>query len=209
MNNKVWMFAFVAALLVMGGCQRKSEASENGAEAAVRSSTEITKSENSLPENHEGTALDVAAMSEAEIESVLIGDWMLFYPMPDQNWGHQFRDNHVYFYYDSSRKARQQRYRFSQGVWQVVDNEIQVKVTSYRISDRDAVEDVLGFRFPPDAQYINVPVNDGVWQTIGTLDSIRTGIVRNGNQLPPRITLLPLLFDQVQDEEEQYWRYSF
>jgi hypothetical protein len=64
----------------------------------------------------------------------------------------------------------------------------------------------MGFMIPDEAKRVKVSVEDDTWHTIGTLESIRTGIVRDGWELPPRITLHPLLFDQVLDEEKYYYR---
>jgi len=108
---------------------------------------------------------------------------------------------------DNSEEALKQRYRFADGEWRIVGNEIQVKMLAYRVADRDPVGDNIGLNFPEDTQYITVPIEDDTWHTIGTLESIRMGIVKDGYQFPPRITLHPLRFDKVLEEEHFYYKY--
>ncbi len=213
MRRMIHLVCIAAVVFFMASCEGKAQGvSDNKPELQ---STPIIQEESQqaepeqeeiLVDNLEGTPLDIDSMSDEEKESFLTGTWYIFFPTPNQNWGHDFQQDQNYEYWDHSPKAMQQRYRYTDGMWRIDGDAIQVKMATYQIADRDMVEDIFGFGFPSDTEYSNVFVEDDTWHTIGTLESIRTGIVRDGWELPPRITLHPLLFDQVLDEEKYYYR---
>jgi len=213
MSNMIRMVCIVAVVFFVASCEGKAQGvSDNTTEPEsapiIREELQQAEPEQEkiLVENLEGTPLDIDLMSDDEKKIYLTGIWMLFFPTPEPNWGYQFRENGSLLYVDNSEEALKQRYRFTDGEWRIVGNEIQVKMLAYRVADRDPVEDIIGLNFPEDTQYITVPVEDDTWHTIGTLESVRTRIVRNGLEFPPRITLHPLIFDRVLDEEEYYYR---
>lgn len=213
MNRTLLICTGVLLLFGCGaGSQSRSPGSDPPANGEVVENLQMILQDiqlNSEPEpmeNLEGVLLVIETLSDEEKEDFLSGVWDLFFPTPAGNWGHRFRDNYVYRYVDLSPEAKEQRYWYTDGVWRIAGNEIQVKLTSYRMSDRDAVEMPFGLGYPPDTEYITVLVEDDAWHTIGTMESIRTGIVRDGWEFPPRITLRPLRFDRVLDEEYHYYR---
>ena len=206
MRRIIQMLLVVVVLFPVFACKDESRAVAHESETTVQETVERPEQETDLNENHDGYSLDIATMNDEEMEAFLIGIWYIFYPTPNQNWGHDFSDDHSYEYWDQSLDAMQNRYRFTVGKWRINEDTIQVQLSSYQIADRDAEEDIFGYGFPSDTEYINVSVEDDNWYTIGTLESIRTGIVKYGQEFPPRITLHPLMLDEVLDEEVQYWR---
>lgn len=208
-----------AGMIITFGCGVKNAGESSDFDLNQQESTQIDETNfirsPGIPEesksvvSHEnimGDPLILETLSEEDKELFLTGAWQLYFPMPDSNWGHEFKVGHEYSYWDFSREALEERYWYTDGEWRIEKDEIQVKIVSYRISDRDAKEDVLGFRFPPDAKFITVPVNGDTWYSIGTIKSVRIGIVQNGLEYPPRITLRPLRFDRVLDKEVHYYR---
>ncbi len=219
MNAIKRSFLLVLGVLTIFGCRVREKNKESTPDSGwveskqinqpeLIASTETQKDNTPVPATGslDGSLMDVAVLNDEERSSYLTGVWDLFYPTPAGNWGHRFRENGVYRYVDFSREALEERYWYTDGEWRIEGDEIQVKIVSYRISDRDAEEDVLGFRFPPDAKFITVPVDDNSWHSIGTIKSVRIGIVQNGLEYPPRITLRPLRFDRVLDKEFHYYR---
>ena len=213
MRNMIRVLCIVAVIFFMASCEGKAQGGSDSTtkpESTPMISEEPQRvepeKEEILVENLEGIPLDIDSMSDEEKEAFLTGAWDLFFPTPASNWGHRFRDNNVYRYVDLSPNAAKQRYWFTDGEWRIEGDAIQIKLTSYRMSDRDAVETPFGLDFPSDTEYITVPVEDDTWHTIGTLESVRTGIVRDKWEFPPRITLHPLIFDRVLDEEYHYYR---
>lgn len=217
MESKVFrsIQLFLIILFLLTGCGNKTQDIPKGTNQEPQTTMKneaVSPKGNSefkedVPvENLEGVPLDLETMSAEEKEAFLTGAWDLFFPTPNQNWGHRFRESGIYRYVDNSSEALKQRYRFTDGEWRIEGNIIKIRILSYRISDKDPVEDVLGLDFPQDTKYITVPVEDDTWYTIGTLESIRTGIVKDGYQFPPRITLHPLRFDKVLEEEHFYYR---
>ena len=214
MRNMIRVLCIVAVIFFMASCEGKAQGGSDSTtkpESTPMISEEPQQAEPEqeevLVENLEGIPLDVDSMSDVEKKIYLTGIWMLFFPTPEPNWGYQFRENGSLLYVDNSEEALKQRYRLTDGEWRIVGNEIQVKMLAYRVADRDPVEDIIGLNFSEDTQYITVPVEDDTWHTIGTLESVRTGIVRDKWEFPPRITLHPLVFDRVLDEEYHYYQY--
>jgi len=155
----------------------------------------------------DGEALKPETMSEEEKKEFLKGRWEIYYPSPDRNWGHEFIKDNSYSYWDHSEEAKAERYWLTEGIWKIVKNDIQVQIKSYMISDRDPEMDpVLGFGFPHETKYITIEVNDNTWHTIGTLESVVTGIVKGEYEYPPQIELKVIRFDKVLDEVNKYYQ---
>ncbi len=202
------LFLLIAFLYASCSKNSKNSLALNLTESEVDTGLSINPSQETKPKKaaSDGQFLNCDLLSETEKEQFLIGAWDIYFPTPNSNWGHRFLVDYTYKYVDFSRKALLQRYWYTDGLWRIVGNDIQIKILSYRMSDRDAVNDEIGFGFPDGAQYITVPIQDDNWYTIGTLESIAVGIIKEGLVFPPRIALNPILFDKVSTEEYYYYR---
>jgi hypothetical protein len=213
MRRMIRIVCIAAVLFLIASCEGKAQGvSDNDMEPE---STLIIREEppQAEPEqeelqveNLEGASLDIGSLSDEEKDQYITGIWYIFFPTPNENWGHYLEPDHNYTYWNYSREAMEQQYFSSDGIWRIQDSEIQVKITSYRMWDRGPEQTPIGFMIPDEANRVKVPVEDDTWHTIGTMESIRTGIVRDGWEFPPRITLHPLRFDKVLDEEQFYYR---
>ena len=169
-----------------------------------------------LVENAEGEPLPLDSMTIEEKEAFLLAVWDIFFPTPNENWGHRFRPDYVYRYVDHSAEATRARYYHTDGIWRIEGNTIQVQLSQYVMYDEEPVEVVPGIwqrssdRFSVSG-HTEVPITDDTWHTIGTLESVRVGLVLMHPfedrlaEFPPTIRLRPLFQDQVLDEEVRYW----
>ena len=177
-----------------------------------------------LVENAEGEPLPLDSMTIEEKEGFLFDSvtpekgefpsaaWEIFFPTPNENWGHQFEADGAYTYWDHSAEAIQARYYYTDGIWRIEGNTIQVQLSQYAMHDEEAVEVVPDiWRIPASSGDTEVPITDDTWHTIGTLESVRVGLVLMHPfedrlaEFPPTIRLRPLFQDQVLDEEVRYW----
>lgn len=160
-------------------------------------------------ENREGFPLNLSELSQEEKEKILVGVWNLFFPTPNNNWGYRFQKDYEFRYVDNSDKAALERYKLSRGRWRLTKtNDIEIINESYLEYNKDAEESGMGLSFPLDAELIEVPIENSQWIKIGSLESVRTGIVIEQWDFPPQIILHPILFDTVLENEIKYYKFS-
>lgn len=205
---------FIGSLVFFSCGVVQSGNTKQAAQSSAIQKTKPTSQEipvpNRLPtvENREGKAIDLSPLSQEEKENLLYGDWMIYFPTPNQNWGFGFKRDHRFNYVDNSVASLKQRYRWTSGNWRLSDNSIEIQITSYTIQDRDPVEGPFGLGFPPESKSVQKLVGNETWLRIGTLESLRIGLVDAGVEYPPRITLLPLFFDKVQEKSVEYYQFT-
>ena len=223
MQYLVILGMFVAALLLVG-CDRPEKEvakeaptsqparAEESVQAPVASDEPEPAEPEPLVENAEGEPLPLDSMTIEEKEGFLLAVWDIFFPTPNENWGHRFRPDYVYRYVDHSAEATRARYYYTDGIWRIEGNMIQVQLSQYVMHDEEAVEVVPDiWRIPTSSGHTEVPITDDTWHTIGTLESVRVGLVLMHPfedrlaEFPPTIRLRPLFQDQVLDEEVRYW----
>lgn len=192
----LWILVFAIFASCLDGKLDRDSASHDFAPPVLRMNQDSEEAGSVVVEKHENELQD----------AIIVGVWNIFYPSPNLNWGHRFRSGGSYRYVDHTMRAKNERYLLSDGEWRIEGNDIQVRITSYIIADKDPMQDDIGYGFPSDVNYITVEVEEPNWQIIGSLESIQKDIVNNGTEMPPRITLHPIRFDQVLDEEVHYWR---
>lgn len=223
MQYLVILGMFVAALSLVG-CDRPEEEvakeapasqparAEESVQAPVASDEPEPVEPEPLVENAEGEPLPFDSMTIEEKEGFLSTSWEIFFPTPNENWGHQFEADGAYTYWDHSAEAKQERFWLTEGLWRIDDDLIQVQLSQYVMYDEEAVEVVPDiWRIPASSGHTEVPITDDTWHTIGTLESVRVGLVLMHPfedrlaEFPPTIRLRPLFQDQVLDEEVRYW----
>ena len=189
---------------------------EESVQAPVASDEPDPAEPEPLVENAEGEPLPLDSMTIEEKKAFLSTAWEIFFPTPNENWGHQFKLDGAYTYWDHSAKAKQERFWLTEGLWRIDDDLIQVQLSQYVMYDEEPVEVEPGIwqrssdRFSVSG-HTEVPITDDTWHTIGTLESVRVGLVLmhpfNDElaEFPPTIRLRPLFQDQVLDEEVRYW----
>ena len=239
MQYLVILGMFVAALSLVG-CDRPEEEvakeapasqparAEESVQAPVASDEPEPAEPEPLVENAEGEPLPLDSMTIEEKEAFLFDSvtpekgefpsaaWEIFFPTPNENWGHQFEADGAYSYWDHSAEAIRARYYYTDGIWRIEGNTIQVQLSRYVMYDEEPVEVEPGIwqrssdRFSVSGR-TEVPITDDTWHTIGTLESVRVGLVLMHPfedrlaEFPPTIRLRPLFQDQVLDEEVRYW----
>lgn len=194
-------------LLAFIGCHGNAQDNIDNKNEETKTIEKIDSIQSSEPikDNKEGSSI-YEDMSEDEKESFLTGIWYYYFPMPDRNFGHEFQNDHKYFFFNPIPQNSSDRFIETRGSWKIEQDLILVHLESYIMSDRDAVEMPFGIGYPSDTEYIIVPIDDDNWYEIGTFESIRTGIIKNGKEFPPRITLYPMMIEQVLEEEQYYYR---
>lgn len=211
MNKIIQIFGAVCLLLTSVSCEGKVQ-EVSGDNTQLHEISNSEEEQQDVPEKEiisddiEGELLDYEAMSTEEREIYLTGIWYIFFPTPNENWGHYFMDDYTYIYWDYSSDAILRQFFSSEGIWRLQGAEVQVNLSLYKTWDMEAEQTANGFMIPDEAARIATSIEDTTWYTIGTLESIRTGIVKDGVEFPPEITLKPLLFDKVLDDEKKYYR---
>lgn len=167
------------------------------------------KEEVSVSTDFDGNPLQVDQMCQEEKENYLIGEWYYAFPSPADNWGYIFYDNGTFKYYERSEKAIEKLFLRTFGEWHLSENDVEVKLTKYEVSDRAADADTPWFLpYPPDAGVITTVLDDQEWVKIGTLESVVTDMRIEQWDFPPQIILHPIIFDTVLENDNVCRWYS-
>ena len=206
---------FLIGSLVFSSCgashsRNTEQTPQSLAIKATKPSSPVISDSNRAPaiENREEKAIDLSSLTQDEKENLLYGDWMVHFPTPNLNWGFSFKRDHRFNYVDNSVTSLKQRYRWTTGNWRLTENNLEIQITSYTIQDSDPIEGPFGLDFPPESKLIQKSVGNDTWFRIGTLESLRIGLVNAGVEYPPKIVLLPVLFDKVQESPMEYYQFT-
>jgi hypothetical protein len=169
-----------------------------------------------LEVDQEGYPLNLAALSQEEREDFLAGYWV---EQPDQ-WKdritapvgptHDFDRTYGYDYCDEGLWQSDPYYYEFGGVWRFNGSLIEVKLMNRLVSDLAKEEGPDGsLQFPPEKKITHIPIPDAEWQTLGSLESVRLGLVNDTNGTlevePARISLRYFHNGRLSEETKFYW----
>ena len=96
----------------------------------------------------------------------------------------------------------------------IEENDIFVRIDKYEVFDKDPIyNEFIGFKFPRDVNRVTIEITNPEWILLGSLESIREGIVdfpweTEIMQFPLRITLKYFILQDIIETGVNYWKIS-
>ncbi|MDR2607131.1 MAG: hypothetical protein LBC57_01960 [Treponema sp.] len=182
------------------------------------------------PDDLEGYPMDIEAMDEQEKNKFLCGPWLGELILSDNSvkWGYMFNDDGSFIYLDMTQEAIREGYLTTRGQWRLNNNEIEILITGYETSDREAISGPYYnplyddysesereefaqrwahlFRYPLETKRIMHIAADSTWETIGSMESLKTGLILYGQNILPKIYLNKLILDKRTEFQQYFYK---
>ncbi|GHV92149.1 hypothetical protein AGMMS50268_26520 [Spirochaetia bacterium] len=162
----------------------------------------------SRPDNDVGVPLELAGFTQDDKYKYLCSKWEHIYPLPNTapHWAYMFYEDGDFTYLEWTNENKKKGYVTSSGQWRLNGNNIEICITGYEKTNKEAIFENGELSFPGDIERVFHEVTDTDWETIGSLESVRTGLIKSGRDIVDRIELQQLFFDRKSDKRHYFFR---